>query len=172
MADRAAEAFIKGMFADQQLDIGDRFNTLHIQVTSIEAMQSPFFTSTMHYRCVSPLTIEMKQEGNKYETYLPPDDPRFGELLIQNLIAKCAALNLLNADANTDKDILKFELESDHRSKLITIKPYTQEQTNVRGFMFDFSLTAPEYMQEMGYYAGFGMNNGMGFGTTILRPGF
>lgn len=168
MADKAAEAFIKGMFVDQQLDVGDRFHCLRTQVTSIEAMPVPFFTSTMHYRCISPISIELKEKEKKYETYLLPDDPQFGELLIQNLISKCAALNILHA-ASQDHDVLKFELQSSFRSKLHSIKPYTREETRVRGFLFDFALTAPEYMHEMGYYAGFGMNNGMGFGSVIVR---
>jgi CRISPR-associated endoribonuclease Cas6 len=167
MADKAAETFIKGMFTNQHLDIGDRFHCLRTQVTSIEAMQAPFFTSTMRYRCVSPLTIKLKEEGWKHEQYLYPDDPRFGDLLIQNLISKCVALDILHATGQ-EHDALRFELQSDFRSKLHTIKPYTSEETKVRGFLFDFAFTAPEYMHEMGYYAGFGMNNGMGFGATIV----
>lgn len=166
MADKAAEAFIKGMFTDQELPIGDRFHVLHTEVTSVEARPTPFFTNTMRYRCLSPLTIELKEAGQKYETYLPPDDPRFEDLFLQNLIAKCAAMNMLHDNTSNEKEHLKFELKSPYKSKLITIKPYTKQETKVRGFMFDFSLTAPEYMQEMGYHAGFGMNNGMGFGAV------
>jgi CRISPR-associated endoribonuclease Cas6 len=169
MADKAAEAFVKGMFTDQSLSIGDRFHQLDMEVTSVEAMPLPHFTAVMHYRCLSPLSIELKEPGHKYETYLPPDDPRFEEPFLQNLIAKCAAMNILHVDTQDANETLKFELQSNYKSKLIAIKPYTQQETKVRGFMFDFSLTAPEYMQEMGYYAGFGMNNAMGFGCVISK---
>jgi CRISPR-associated endoribonuclease Cas6 len=168
MADKAAEAFIKGMFIDQKLEIGDRFNMLHMEVTSIEAMQAPFFTTTMRYQCLSPLTIEHREPGRPHDLYLPPDDPRFGELLIRNLISKCAALNMLTPANDIDDGALRFELNSTYKSKLIAIKPYTREETKVRGFLFNFTLTAPDYMHEMGYYAGFGMNNAMGFGTTMV----
>lgn len=167
MADKAAEVFIKGMFSNQRLDIGDYFNTIHTEVTGIEALPPPFFTTTMHYRCMSPVSVELKEEGHKYEQYLPPDDSRFENLFLQNLITKCAAMNILHFDGSSEQ--LKFELKSDYKSKLIAIKPHTKQETKVRGFLFDFTLTAPEYMQEMGYYAGFGMNNGMGFGTGIVR---
>lgn len=164
MADKAAEAFVKGMFADQHFSIGDRFQQVDMEVTMVEAVPTPLFKQTMVYRCLSPLVVELKEPGKKYETYLPPDDPRFEALLLQNLVSKCAAMNVLYNDGHADEDVMKFRPVSDYRSKLIAIKPYTDQQTKVRGFVFDFELTAPEYMQEMGYYAGFGMNNGMGFG--------
>jgi CRISPR-associated endoribonuclease Cas6 len=164
IADKAAEAFVKGMFQDQHLSIGDRFSVISCEVTSVEAITPPFFTRNMRYRCISPMMIEDKKPTEKYGKYLAPNDPQFGELLLQNLISKCAALNILHHDKAHENEQLNFTLTSDFRSKLITIKPYTAEQTKVRGYLFDFTLTAPEYMQEVGYYAGFGMGNGMGFG--------
>lgn len=169
MADKAAEAFVKGMFADQRMDIGDRFHTLQLQVTSVEAMPAPFFQRTMRYRCASPMTVELREPGRKYETYLPPDDPRFEECLAQNLIAKCAALNLLHTGDDSEESKVQFSLDGRFHSKLHTIKPFTPMETKVRGFLFDFTLTAPEHVHEVGYYAGFGMNNAMGFGSTITK---
>lgn len=167
MADKAAEAFVKGMFRDQHISIGDRFNQLDMEVTMVEAMPVPLFTNTMQYRCLSPLVIELREPGQRYETYVAPDDVQFGNLLIQNLVAKCTALNLLHAEAPLEKIPLQFLLTGGYKSKLITIKPHTKEQTKVRGFVFDFTLTAPEFIQEMGFYAGFGMNNAMGFGSVM-----
>jgi CRISPR-associated endoribonuclease Cas6 len=169
MADKAAEVFIKGMFADQQISIGDRFNKLDAEVTSVEALPPPFFTNIVHYRCIAPLCIKLKQEGFMHEQYLPPDDPRFESIFLQNMIAKCAALNILYTDAKIEHEQLKFQLCGNYRSKLISIKPYTKEETRIRGFIFDFSLHGPEYMHEMGYYAGFGMNNAMGFGAVEIK---
>lgn len=166
MADKAAEAFIKGMFTDQHFSIGDKFQQLDMEVSMVEAMEPPLFKETMTYRCLSPLVVELKEPDKKYETYLPPDHPRFEELLLQNLVAKCTALNILHNDHRFENDTPQFRLLGDYKSRLITIKPYTPEQTKVRGYLFDFELTAPEYMHEMGYYAGFGMNNGMGFGAV------
>lgn len=164
MADTAAEAFIKGMFTDQRLSIGDRFTQLDMEVTSVEAVSPPVFRPVMRYRCVSPLVITLSEPGKKHETYLPPDDGNYEERFIQNLVAKCAALDTLINDH--EREVLGFRLLGNYRSKLVTIKPWTEAATKVRGFMYDFELTAPEYMHEMGYYAGFGMNNGMGFGAV------
>jgi CRISPR-associated endoribonuclease Cas6 len=169
MADKAAEAFVTGMFHNQEFSIGDRFSQTDMEVTSVEAQSAPFFKSTMHYRCLSPLVIELKEPGKKYETYLPPDDPRFEELLFQNLVAKCASMDLLINNESSHPENFGFQLKSSYRSKLVAIKPYTKEETKVRGYIFDFSLTAPDYVHEMGYYAGFGVNNAMGFGAVEVK---
>lgn len=166
-ADKAAEAFIKGMFLHQHLPIGDRFNTLHFEVTSVEAMTPPHFSRTMQYRCISPMVVEWKEPGSSREVYLAPDDPRFQERLVQNLLAKCTALNCLTADEDQDQPV-SFQLDTGYRSKLHAIKPHTAAETKVRGFLFDFTLTAPEHVHEIGYYAGFGMNNAMGFGGVDI----
>lgn len=168
MADKTAETFVKGMFTDQHFSIGDRFHQLDMEVIMVEAVSPPLFKETMIYRCVSPVVVELKEPNKRYETYVAPDDPRFEELLIQNLVSKCAALDVLYNNGYSEEDLLRFRLKSDYKSKLITIKPFTAQQTKVRGFLFDFELTAPEYMQEMGYYGGFGMNNGMGFGCPAI----
>jgi CRISPR-associated endoribonuclease Cas6 len=165
MADQAAEAFIKGMFQDQEFSIGDRFASIEAEVTHVEAMPRPLFLNEMHYRCLNPMTVSVKEQGQRYETYLYPDDPRFGEQMIRNLLSKSIAHRLLTADANTtDAEALNFQLLGDYQQKRIRIKPYTREEVSVKGFLFKFSLTAPDYLQELAYYSGFGDNNAMGFG--------
>lgn len=168
MADKAAEAFVKGMFQDQRFSLGNNRFQLDLEVVSVEAMAPPFFQPVMHYRTASPMVVEAHEPGKKYETYLPPDDPRFEGLLLQNLISKCAALNLLHPSEKFAEQSMAFQLRGAYRSKKHTLKPGQESETHVRGFLFDFTLTAPEYMQEMGYYAGFGMNNAMGFGCVSV----
>lgn len=166
VADKAAEAFIRGVFLHQRFSIGNRFCQADLEVTAVEAEHPAFFSNTMHYRCISPMVIEHKRQGKKYSDYLAPDHKLFGELLFRNLIAKCAALDLLiNRDGGTNEQF-DFRPEGSYKSKLITIKPFTREQTKVRGFLFNFTLTAPDYMHEIGYYSGFGMDNAMGFGAV------
>lgn len=161
MADKAAEAFVKGMFAHQEFHI----DQLPVEVTSVEALPPPFFKTVMEYRCISPMVVGLREDRKRHETYLAPDDPRFEERLVQNLLAKCAALDTLCADSDQDQPV-KFTLRGGYRSKLHSIKPHSKEETRVRGFVFEFALTAPEHVHELGYYAGFGMNNAMGFGAV------
>src|SRR5690606_15571167 len=108
-------------------------------VTSVEALPPPFFTTVMRYRCLSPMVVELKEKDDRNGTYLPPDDPRFEERFVQNLVAKCAALDTLFAQNDQDQGV-SFELIGSYRSKLHTIKPHTRQQTKLRGFLFDFQL--------------------------------
>lgn len=168
VADEAAEALIKGIFMNQRFSIGDRFSHADLEVIAVEAQPRPFFTNTMHYRCVSPMVVEHKNPGEKYGTYLAPDHKLFADLLYQNLIAKTASLNLLINTGDEAPEQFDFHLIGSYKSKLITIKPHSKDQTRVRGLLFDFTLNAPEYIQEIGYYAGLGMNNAMGFGAIEI----
>jgi len=165
MADRAAEAFVKGMFQNQQFSIGDRFNQVDVEVSMIEAMPQPLFLDTMEYQSQSPIVIKKKEAGKKHDTYLVPDHPEFGEFLINNLISKAMAFQIASKEyAEKPFDNFCFELLGDYKNKLIKIRPYTPEETQVKGSLFRFRLTAPSLLQEIGYYAGFGVDNGMGFG--------
>jgi CRISPR-associated endoribonuclease Cas6 len=169
MADKAAEAFVKGMFADQQLRIGDRFNQVDMEVRSIEAMPVPLFQDTMEYKCMSAVKLSKIEKGKKHETYIFPDDPQFGEFLINNLISKSLAYKLAGNDIyEAPFEGYKFELLGEFKTKKIKIKPYTPEETEVRGSIFKFRLTAPSFLQEIGYYAGFGENNAMGWGCVEI----
>jgi len=90
LIDRAAEEFIKGLFLGQQFYLGDQISGVNYQVAKIESAGPVFFQQTMHYRCISPILIKEKRESGG-ENYLDPSHPRYGELLVHNLISKWTA---------------------------------------------------------------------------------
>jgi CRISPR-associated endoribonuclease Cas6 len=49
-------------------------------------------------------------------------------------------------------------------SRLQTIKAHTNEEVKVRGYLFDFEITAPPQLIKTGYESGFGAMNALGFG--------
>lgn len=63
-----------------------------------------------------------------------------------------------------EKMAYHFELLSEPKSKLITIKSGTAEESQLRGYLYKFRLSAPVNLMRMGYYAGFGEKNSLGFG--------
>jgi CRISPR-associated endoribonuclease Cas6 len=65
------------------------------------------------------------------------------------------------------KPVFEFLQYGKSRSKLITIKPH-KEAIKVRGYLFDFRLTAPLDILEVGYHGGFGAKNSQGFGCCTL----
>lgn len=158
----AAEKFIIGLFSNQQVYVGDQFNGLDLVVRQVERLPEPVLTNTIHYRAVSPVVISLKEDNNKYARYLAPTDSDYDNLLLQNLVNK---YNSVPHTPSLPEDInFDFELKSTPKSKLVTIKPYTPEQSKVRGFVFDFALTCPIDIHRFILSTGIGEKNSTGFG--------
>ncbi len=155
--DEIAEKFIIGLFTEQKINIrGTEF-----LIKTVKRLRDPKFETTMRYRTMTPVKVSLQLEQSQ-PTYLSPDHPEYGRLIFDNLQKKLLSVG----ERVTVDDDLQFKLLSDYRSKLITIKAGSPAQNKVRGFMFDFELTAPLRYQKVGYFAGFGESNSMGFGLV------
>ncbi len=163
-----AEKFILGLFRDQRVTIGDRISQVTMEVGSVEAEKEPEITSeTVKIRCLSPVVVTENKPGNKHETYLSPADNHYAGLLFHNLLDKHKIISdeFAGLDPFVENNGLKFEcLTTKPRRKMQIIKAYTPEEVKVRGFMFDFTLTAPQALIRTGFNSGFGAMNAMGFG--------
>jgi CRISPR-associated endoribonuclease Cas6 len=172
LLDTSAVPFISGLFSNKLLCLGDQLSRSEFNVSSIECLSDPVFHNSMSFHTISPIVIN--QYDNKHGKYLSPEDPGYESLFFQNLVKKYCAVTVFeseNADpeANNASVITKFELLSKPKSKLVKIKAGTINETNVRGFMFDFKLTCPASLMRTGYHAGFGEKNSMGFGCGEVR---
>ncbi|MDP4291084.1 MAG: CRISPR-associated endoribonuclease Cas6 [Bacteroidota bacterium] len=158
----AAEKFIIGLFNNQQVYVGDQFNGLDLVVKQVERLAEPVLTTTMKYKAVSPVVISLKHEDSKYARYMAPVDNNYSDLLRQHLWNKFQSIpNGFNMPEDSN---FRFEPKSEARSKLVTIKSYTPEQSKIRGFTFDFTLTCPVEIHQLVLASGIGEKNSMGFG--------
>lgn len=157
----AAEKFIVGLFKSQSVYLGDRFNGIDLLVSSIEHLPEPAFTEKVRYRAISPVVISFLPEGKKYSTYLAPDNGGYKDLLTQHLNRKYQSIPGVDPSFGFN---LVFSLLNTPRSKLVTIKPYSPQQSKVRGYLFNFDLTAPPEIHRMIYSSGFAEKNSTGFG--------
>ena len=66
-----------------------------LQVQNVEVLRQPHFERQMTFRCLSPITMStMRERADKLVThYCLPDDPKFSELVQQNLIRKYEAVH-------------------------------------------------------------------------------
>jgi CRISPR-associated endoribonuclease Cas6 len=164
----AAEKFIIGLFNNQQVYVGDRFNGLDLTAVGVERLPAFCTGETVVYRAMSPVVVSILPEGKKYPDYLNPENESYEALLRQNLINK---FNSISGNVSIGTiPTFRFELRSSPRSKLITIKPYTPEQSKVRGFVFDFALTCPVEIHQFILATGLGEKNSMGFGWVEVIP--
>lgn len=178
LVDQVAESMISTLFAQQKLILGNQQTQVPLQVSQIESLPYKITQETMQFRTTSPLVIsdfETLPNGRTQANYLHPEDAIYESLFFKNLCDKYAGAvqhQVIAADANyKDASAMHFRvLGSRIRSKLVTIKAGTPAQTKVRGYMFDFEVTAPQVLLRVGYLGGFGGQSAMGFGACkILR---
>lgn len=161
--DEAVKNMVRQLFQDNMIQLSSgQFNLLGM-VEQVKLLPSPTFMETMQYRAMTPICISAGVEGEKYSSYLSPDDERYEEIFIKNLVDKA---NAYLGEPKYQVDQVKFKARSEKFiSKLWKIKGIS-----IRGYLYEFDLTAPKELQEIGYNAGFGTNNsslGMGFCEVI-----
>jgi len=165
------EHFIIGLFKNQKLRIGDSKSSVTFYVRQIEKLPEVRFSGKMSFSSLSPLIISHFNGINKYAQYLSPDDKRYPDLFYNNLISKYVALAGFNNELYNKSEVLAdhefgFSLNGGARPKLIKIKAGKEGETYLRGYEYNFELTAPVELMKIGYYAGFGEKNSLGFGCV------
>ncbi len=183
LLDDTLEHFITGLFRQQQFGIGTiLLRPADFTVQSVEILPKPIFKETMRFRALSPICVAASEEGLKHAQYRHPNTPDYPELLINNLLHKSnIATHYTTASTlkpqtsktpNAEPQNLQtskppnFQILSEPRQKGITLKSHTKGETKVIGYLYDFEITAPPELLEIGYYAGFGTENGQGFGCV------
>ncbi len=171
MIDRAAEEFIKGIFSDQNFELADQITSVSYAVSRIEAVAPPVFLPSLRYRCLSPIFLRRKRpEGG--EDYLGPDDPDYENILLQNLLSKSLATAMADGfqgALSSELPEIKLQVLGKVFKNGVAIKQHTAQASKLIGYMYEFELTAPVQLHEIGYYAGFGHLNSQGFGCVGVK---
>jgi len=169
--DDALQHFVVGLFKDQRfsLESGQYFKA-DFEVVGIETLRQQEFKSKMRFRTATPICIKKDIEGKEYPDFLHPEADDYAELLYQNLLNKSSAAlqhKFPGIKLKPHEDFpLSFTLLSEPKSKLWKVKGI-----DVKGWLYDFEISMPPKTLEIGYYAGFGVQNsalGMGM-VRILR---
>lgn len=162
--DQTVQHLITGLFQDQKFSIGDKWNQVDFEVDAIEILPKPFFKPNMRFKAITPIFISKNIEGNKNAQFLSPDDPDYKKIFIENLVRKQSAYQLINEPIISLNFHSDLKILSRPRSKMLNIKG-----SNKRGFLYDFEISAPEELVELGYFAGFGgQNSAAGMGMVRL----
>ena len=161
LPEKSTEEFIKGIFLDNLLTLGDGKSKVQFQVENIEALATP----TLHdceFQTLSPVTVSIKRENGSIE-YVSPEKEGYGRMLINNLKEKYLAFSGKSFEGDDNHE---FVLLSPAKSRLITIKANTPETTRVKGFSYNFRLKADDALMYIMYEAGLGEKNSTGFGMV------
>jgi CRISPR-associated endoribonuclease Cas6 len=173
--DEAASNFIKGLFINKQLEIADKKSGNRISVNEVQLLPDVLSAPgddvvEMIVEPLSPLVVGRKNERDNYD-FLIPGNADFTEWLVHNWMEKYRAVCRGNIiDIERLKKNIRVEVLTpmqEIKSRLITIKAFTPQQTQIRGFTrFQMKIRAPKVLMELALNAGMGLYNAMGFGCV------
>lgn len=167
------EPFVLSVFKDQEFKIGDSRSKTAIKIEKIERLPTPNFTAgkKVVLSCLSPMLIA--QPGQNTDTFLSPDQKDFDKVFFKSLMFKYATMVKYSSsnpgNGLADLNDLQFKLLGKHKTKIIKVRTDTPHQKSVKGYMFNFEVKAPVELLEIGYNAGFGELNNLGFGCCTLK---
>lgn len=138
---------------------GVLFNILQVRV-----LDEPKITDQMKFILISPLvvSIPVENQGKLSHKYLTPEDDFFQNAINVNLIKKYSAFfgKEISSKVYIQPD-WNYIQRKGRITKLIQIK-----NTFVRGTVFPFLIKGDPGLIKVGYEAGFGEKNSLGFGMV------
>ncbi len=173
--DRVAESMVLGTFQKEgaEFRLGDDVSQVVLRTESIQVLPFSIPVGTLRLTTTSPMVVSRmadETKGEKHAQYLSPEMGNFEHYFIQNLLAKYKVARKHGLIKKTTiEDPHTFRLLSTRlKSRKITIKAHRPDETQIRGYLFDFEITAPKSLIELGMLSGFGVSNAMGFGSTRI----
>lgn len=172
----AMESFVKGLFQSEQIDIADKKSKASFRVQSVESLPNSLQQYkdneivNIQIKPLSPIVAGLPNEKGHYD-FLSPEDPRFTESLIYNWRNK---IETCYDPAIASGALLLMEIvpkKNPPKSRLITIKADTEQETKIRGWMnFGLKVTGEKRFVELLMNVGAGVYNSMGCGCVeVLR---
>ena len=167
----ALKPFISGVFKDQIFKIGDKKSSVEFSVTQIELNDFDIVENQICLYPQSCIVAGIKNERGYYD-YKNPNDPVFIDCLKNNLLQKYKALKDIISENELNEIEKKINIKIDFfftppKSKLITIKEGSKEETKIKGFKnFKIYLQAPKIIIQLALNCGLGLNNSLGFGCV------
>lgn len=156
------EHFVSGLFQS------DVFNIAGAQFALAEAetIAIPEFSERMTFRALAPITESVRDEQNRVR-YLGLEDD-WSEIMQRNLVRKYIALyGREPADSRLHWEWDEVYItEQAKRKRRPSVLIEVSEGIKVRGWLVPFTIEGSKELIELGYEAGFGKNNAMGFGMV------
>ncbi len=166
---QSTAAFVKGTFADQVLEVGDKVSKVRLKVTDIEILPPLSERAAIDaegvaeglFRTLSPVCVSRKNRQTGHADYLSPADPQMGECLMRNLLEK---YKFYYGEEYSGNGVFQFELLSEPRRKGIAVKRFTPQETKVIGYDYRFRLRCDPGLLDMAGDCGLGEKGSLGFG--------
>jgi len=155
------EHLVNGFSSSDGVIIGDgRF-----QIISLDQVPAPVFKERMYFRALSPITMSCRREG-EHDRFLSLAD-EWSELISGNLAGKYKALHRrepVNQRVRWRWDQEYVAMAERRGKRLSSLKKF--HGIDVKGWLAPFMVEGSRELIELGYEAGFGARNSMGFGMA------
>ena len=166
-----SEKFIMGLFKEQKAFFGDKISGIYLEVESVEALKDVEIGRlgdveigkclNVKMRTVTAIVLGVDIEGDDNEQYVSPLHPEYKVLFLKNLLDKYEATGKKGVSIE-DLDFVVGKISA--KTTMQTIKAFTPAETKVRGYNYEFELTASKEVLEVGLNSGFGSMCSLGFG--------
>lgn len=157
------QKFIQGIFSNQTIRIADKKGGTNFRIAEIQLMpEAEWSNNPIECRCLSPICVSRKVEGRNTVSYLNPSDEEYNTALLAGLLERYKAI--YGKDYEGEAYCRLSTTGDAPRSKLITIKADTAQQTKVKGYKYRFSIELPEELFYIAMNCGLGEKCSMGFG--------
>lgn len=155
------EHFVAGLFQGAEFHIAGCPFTL----TGAETVAPPDLTERNMFRALSPITESVRDEQGRTRFLTPDED--WSEVMQRNLLRKYRALHGREPDDTRliwrwDEASLKQVAAQGRRASVLS----DINGIKVRGWLAPFSVEGSRELIKLGYEAGFGSRNSMGFGMA------
>lgn len=158
--ENASKTFLKGALHKGTILIADKYSGLEFRIVEVQMLQPLDYRPDKIYKTLSPICVSHRNELGKMD-YLSPEDSRYEQGLLTGLISRYSALY---GHPYEEEKYCRMEIVGQIKSRLITIKEGTPEQTRVRGYSYMFKIDLPPKLMEIAYNGGLGEKGSMGFG--------
>lgn len=169
---QALESFVKGLFQSEVICIADKQTKVNFKVKSVESLPNILASYkdneiiNKQLQVLSPIVAGIKNDKGNYD-FLSLEDPRFIDSLIYNWRSKIATI--FDEETSTSALLMLdvISMKQAAKSRLITIKADTPEQTKIKGWMnFGLQVTGEKRFVELLLNSGIGLYNSMGMGCV------
>lgn len=152
------QSFVEGI-----LESPVRIGGVHFEVESVEVLGSPEFDGGCVFSTLSPIIVRTVKEenGKKRIVDLYPTDAKFYENLKGNLVRKYTRFY------GEEKKNISFSMPFSTKFMRIQIK-----ETFHRASLMRFEVKGDRELLRLGYEAGFGEKNSMGFGMVKVTKNY
>lgn len=143
------------------------------EVKHWQILPKPQFKETMQFKAISPISVTLTEEIPITNPFILPDTEFYDISFFTHLIRRFKAANQYKSLAGLkllDPSYpMHFRLLGAAKSRLIHLKHNFEGLTQLRGFAYDFELSAPLPVMEYAYYGGFGEFPYLGFGYVDFK---